>query len=40
MSVTLTAEQKKQVLDLMTEAHQSFALVKEGANASYIPFLA
>ncbi|WAV88952.1 glutaminase A [Oxalobacter aliiformigenes] len=28
------------MLDFMTSAHQSFSSVKEGANASYIPFLA
>ncbi|MCZ4064077.1 glutaminase A [Oxalobacter aliiformigenes] len=28
------------MLDFMTSAHQSFSSVREGANASYIPFLA
>ena len=28
------------MLDFMTSAHQQFASVKEGANASYIPYLA
>lgn len=40
MSVNQNPEQRKQVLDFMTSAHQSFSSVKEGANASYIPFLA
>jgi glutaminase len=40
MSVNQTPEQRKQVLDFMSSAHQSFSSVKEGANASYIPFLA
>ena len=40
MSVNQHPEQRKQVLDFMTSAHQSFSSVKEGANASYIPFLA
>ena len=40
MSVNQNPEQRKQVLVFMTSAHQSFSSVKEGANASYIPFLA
>ncbi len=40
MSVNQNPEQRKQVLDFMTSAHQSFSSVREGANASYIPFLA
>ena len=40
MSVNQNQEQRKQVLDFMTSAHQQFASVKEGANASYIPYLA
>lgn len=40
MSINQNPEQRKQVLDFMTSAHQSFSSVKEGTNASYIPFLA
>ncbi len=40
MNTNQNQEQRKQVLDFMTSAHQQFASVKEGANASYIPYLA
>lgn len=40
MSVNQKPEQKEQVQDLMDEALRTFSSVSEGANASYIPFLA
>lgn len=40
MSVNQNQEQRKQVLDFMTSAHQTFSSDKGGANASYIPYLA
>lgn len=40
MTVNQNQEQRKQVLDFMTSAHQTISSDKGGANASYIPYLA